>query len=69
MIQVWYRNPTLWANVITIGSIILADQFGISISKEVIAGLLTIVNIVLQVPQMAPTQDKARARNMARSRE
>lgn len=60
---VWYKNVTLWTNIITCGALVLTNYFGVSIPAELQAGLLAIVNLVLQAPGMATTQAGADTHN------
>ena len=60
---VWYKNVTLWTNVVTIAVLIANAAFGIPIDPKIQAAILGIINIILQVPRMAITQAKAMAHN------
>jgi hypothetical protein len=61
--SVWYKNVTLWTNVVAVVAIILNNYFGIAIDPKLQAGILAIINLVLQTPNMATTQAKADAHN------
>jgi len=64
-VKVWYKNVTLWTNVVTVGVLILTQNFGVTIDPQIQTGILAIINIVLRVPTMAVTKAKATSRNKA----
>jgi len=64
-VSVWYKNYTLWANVIAIAGIVLPQFFGIQIDPKVSAGVMAILNVILQAPKMAVTESRAMAHNKA----
>lgn len=64
-VKVWWKNYTVWANAITVVTLVLANYFGVQVDTQISAGVLAILNIVLQSPRMATTKAKALARNMA----
>ena len=64
-VTVWYKNITLWTNVVTVGALILTQHFGVSIDPQIQTGILAIINIVLRVPSMAVTKARAKSRNVA----
>lgn len=64
-VVVWYKSVTLWTNVITTSVLILNQVFGYQIDPKLQAGILAIVNVVLQAPKMAVTQSRATAHNKA----
>ena len=67
--KVWYQSIPLWTNVVTVAGLILTNHFGIQIDPKIQAGILAIINIVLQAPRMAATKARAAAHNkMVRSR-
>lgn len=62
-ITVWYKNIPLLTNVITVAAMILTNYFGVSVPAELQAGILAIINILIQTPNMASTSEKAVSRN------
>lgn len=62
---VWYKNATFWTNVITVSCLAAAQFCGIQLDPKLQAGLLAIVNILLQTPSMATTKAKANLHNKA----
>ena len=63
-IKVWWKDITLWTNVISVLVLILNNQFGYAISPELQAGILAIINIILRAPNMATTQAQAKTRSL-----
>jgi hypothetical protein len=62
---VWYKSVTLWTNVVTVGCLIATQYFGVAIDPKLQAGILAIVNLVLQAPTMAATKARAETHNRA----
>jgi hypothetical protein len=62
-VTVWYKNITLWTNVVTVGALVLTQYFGVVIDPKLQAGVLAIINIALRVPTMAVTKSRAMAHN------
>ena len=60
---VWYKNVSLWTNAITVGCLVAAQFFGIVIDPKIQAGIIAIINIVLQAPKMATTTASANEHN------
>jgi len=60
---VWYKNATLWANIITVVVLTLTTYCGIKVPAELQAGILAIVNLILQAPAMTSTKAKADTHN------
>ena len=46
--KIWYESKTLWANVISIVGIFLANKFGYTISAEMSVTILGAINTVLR---------------------
>lgn len=49
----WW-SKTFWANILAIGSMILADKFGITITPEQATALLGLINIALRLITKEP---------------
>jgi len=64
-VTVWYKNITLWTNVVTVGALILTHNFGVAIDPQIQTGILAVINIILRVPSMAVTKARAKSRNIA----
>ena len=64
VINVWYKDVTLWTNVIALAGLILSGHFGIAITPEMQVAILAILNVLLKVPRMATTRARAAVRNM-----
>ena len=64
-ITVWYKNGVLWTNAVTALVLILTTYCGVTVPTELQVSIMTVINIALQAPKMAPTKAKALARNMA----
>jgi hypothetical protein len=62
-VTVWYKNKALWTNVITVAVLILTTYCGVAVPATLQASILAIVNILIQSPTMATTQEKARRHN------
>jgi hypothetical protein len=60
---VWYKNPTLWVNVVVAAALISATYFGVTMPESLQASIIAIVNIVLQSPKMTSSKAKAIAHN------
>jgi hypothetical protein len=63
VINVWWKDITLWTNVIAIAALVLNSQFGIALTPEIQASIIAILNVVLKIPRMATTQTSATQRN------
>ena len=44
----WYKSKTIWANVIALGGLVVARQFGFEISPEESGGVLVVINLVFR---------------------
>ncbi len=62
---VWYKNATLWTNIVTVAALVATQYFGVTIDPKLQAGILAIVNLVLQAPTMAATKNSADTHNKA----
>lgn len=45
----WYKSRTLWVNIISIASIILAARYGFVLSVEEEAAILVGVNLIMRI--------------------
>jgi hypothetical protein len=63
VIKVWWKDATLWTNVVAIVALILNNQFGFKITPEIQASILGLLNVILKIPKMATTEASAKARN------
>lgn len=64
-VTVWYKNVSLWTNVVTVLVLISTSYFGVVVPSELQAGILAIINILLQSKTMVSTQSKAVRHNKA----
>ena len=62
-VKVFYKNPSFWTNVISVGVIVAGTFFGIAVPATLSAALISIVNMVLISDQLAVTETQAKARN------
>lgn len=62
-VTVWWKNVTLWTNVVAVTAMILTNYFGVTIDPKIQAGIIAILNMILQAPKMASTQARAKAHN------
>ena len=44
----WYTSKTLWANALAVVGGLVAKKFGFTISAELTASILVIINVVLR---------------------
>lgn len=63
IVNVWWKDITLWTNVIAVVALILNNKFGFQITPEMQASILAVINIVLKIPRMAATRASAASRN------
>lgn len=64
-VTVWYKNISLWTNVVTVLVLVLTSYCGMAVPAELQASILAIINILLQSKTMASTQAKAVRHNKA----
>jgi len=62
-VTVWYKNISLWTNVVTVSVLILTTYCGVTVPAALQAGIMAIVNILLQSNTMVSTQAKATRHN------
>jgi hypothetical protein len=62
-VTVWYKNISLWTNIVTVVVLILTTYCGIAVSATLQASILAIINILLQSKTMVSTQAKATRHN------
>lgn len=44
----WYKSRTFWANVVSLVAIVLSTEFGITITAEEVAAIMSVINIILR---------------------
>jgi len=43
-----YKSRTFWANVVSLVAIVLSTEFGITITAEEVAAIMSVINIILR---------------------
>jgi hypothetical protein len=44
----WYKSRTFWTNVVSLVAIVLSTEFGITITAEEVAAIMSVINIILR---------------------
>lgn len=44
----WYKSRTFWANVVSLVAVVLSTEFGITITAEEVAAIMSVINIILR---------------------
>lgn len=44
----WYKSRTFWANVVSLVAIVLSTEFGITLTAEEVAAIMSVINIILR---------------------